>query len=357
MVRVTGNFTSEAPLAKIAKEALQASLDDGWANPRKISQASSRAAILRDQAYESIASHLSLAPSQVEVIGEIGIGHHLAISGLLTQDSPLVHGATDRSEVFAIAQNHCGPVTLLPVGRSGQFLSIDRLLPGSVIALELANGETGIKNNLSALETHQVEASRSAIDACTSGTRIPLPDFWSTALFDARSWGGPSGIGILAIKDERLWKNPLPHISQQRVPNTYSLPLLISSAVALENYSPDSENVRTLTEGLRNTISKAVPHCDVAGELSESLEHITSFSFLYCEGEELLRKLSQRGFAVDSGSACSSMNLQPSHVLAAMGLLTHGNIRITIHPGTTANEVQNLEAAIIESVSELRGNI
>ncbi len=357
MVRVTGNFTSEAPLSEIAKEALLACLDDGWANPRKISQLSSKAAILRNHSLEAISSKLSLVVDQIEILGEFGIAHHLAIGGLLSPSSQFIHRATDRSEVFAIAQNHLGPVSVLPVGLDGQTEPTGHILPGSVLALELANNETGVIHTIDQFNRSEIAASLCAIDATTSGTRIPLPEFWSTSIFDARSWGGPAGIAILGIKDRVSWRNPLPHISSQRSPETYFLPLLVSAAVAIENFNPQSTRIRELTKTLRKNISSAVPDCDIAGEINSSLEHITSFSFLYCEGEELLRAISKRGFSVDSGSACTSMDLQPSHVLSAMGLLTHGNIRITIHPETTDEEVRNLEKAIIDSVQQLRGDI
>jgi cysteine desulfurase len=357
VVRVTGNFTSEAPLSDLAKEALLACLDDGWANPRKISQLSSKAAILRDHSLEAIAAKLSLSVSQIEVLGEISIGHHLAISGLLSPASHLYHCATDRSEVFAIAQNHSGPVTVIPVTRNGVRQDVGHVLPGAVLALEMANNETGTIHSYDQSSTAQMERSLCAIDATTSGTRLPLPNFWNTALYDARSWGGPAGIGVLAINGEGSWRNPLPHISSSRSPQTFSLPLLVSAAVALENFDPQINRIRDLSKRLRANISSAVDDCDIAGDLETSLEHITSFSFLYCEGEELLRKLSVRGFSVDSGSACTAMDLQPSHVLAAMGVLTHGNIRITIHPDTSAQEVDRLEVAIVETVAELRGAI
>jgi len=57
---------------------------------------------------------------------------------------------------------------------------------------------------------------------------------------------------------------------------------------------------------------------------------------------------------VDSGSACTADDLAPSHVLAAMGVLTHGNIRITLHAGTRHDDVDALATAIIESVAQLR---
>ena len=48
------------------------------------------------------------------------------------------------------------------------------------------------------------------------------------------------------------------------------------------------------------------------------------------DGEVLLEELSRRGLVVASGSACTSSALRPSHVLAAMGVLTHGNVRVTL---------------------------
>jgi cysteine desulfurase len=73
-----------------------------------------------------------------------------------------------------------------------------------------------------------------------------------------------------------------------------------------------------------------------------------------CNGEELLRGIQNDGFSVDSGSACTADNLEPSHVLAAMGVLTHGNIRITIHPDTTQAEIDALISSVKNNVERLR---
>jgi cysteine desulfurase len=97
-----------------------------------------------------------------------------------------------------------------------------------------------------------------------------------------------------------------------------------------------------------------IPDTDIAGSLDSSVSHLLSVSFLNCNGEELLRSLDLDGFSVDSGSACTADNLEPSHVLAAMGVLTHGNIRIAIHPGTTEDEVEALVASVKKSVERAR---
>ena len=107
------------------------------------------------------------------------------------------------------------------------------------LSLQLANSETGVIQR-----NPQIAFSSIAIDATTSGAQVPLPDKWDTALFDATSWAGPSGLGILAVNSAK-YRYPIPHIAPIRAPGTYSLPLLIAAAVALENYSPIDPTLRT----------------------------------------------------------------------------------------------------------------
>jgi cysteine desulfurase len=126
--------------------------------------------------------------------------------------------------------------------------------------------------------------------------------------------------------------------------------LLLASAVALENYRPSEESIRALTTRFRNDIAQALPGALIAGELDKSMAHLTSIVIPGTNGEELVRELDRNGFAVDSGSACTAMNLQPSHVLSAMGLPTDGNIRIVIHTKTTVEEVNGLVNALVSAV-------
>jgi len=65
VVRVTSNFAAESPLHPKAREAFLAALDAGWADPRKVSQAADKAAILKGHAIESIASGLGVRAEQV----------------------------------------------------------------------------------------------------------------------------------------------------------------------------------------------------------------------------------------------------------------------------------------------------
>jgi cysteine desulfurase len=75
-----------------------------------------------------------------------------------------------------------------------------------------------------------------------------------------------------------------------------------------------------------------------------------TFSALYADGEALVREFDRRGFAVASGSACTASTLEPSHVLAAMGALTHGNVRVTLPLRAVAPDRAASVAAFCEHI-------
>ena len=349
MVRVTGNFQSETALNSLAAQAFLAALDSGWADPKKIGQSPSRAANLRTNALESLATNLGLKADQIEISGEVGLGYFLSLGGFLAPQRKLFYGAGDRSGVIATARSHQGDSEIIPLSPNGTLnLSEIELLPNSVLSFQLANGETGAINKVPEQLPNDLLI---AIDATASGAREPLPEKWSSAVFDSRAWEGPAGLAVVAIADAANWKNPLPHISAvRRTYGTFSLPLLIASAVALENFKPDDKNIKKMSAKIRSDISREIPGARIAGDLENSMAHLTSLVIPGCNGEEILRGLSARGLSVDSGSACTAMNLQPSHVLAAMGLPTDGNIRITLHAETTAEEVELLINALVDEV-------
>ena len=73
-----------------------------------------------------------------------------------------------------------------------------------------------------------------------------------------------------------------------------------------------------------------------------------------CVGEDLVRQLNEINFVLDSGSACTAAQMQPSHVLAALGMRSEGNLRITLHHSVTESEVRELINAITSVVQKSR---
>ncbi len=354
MVRVTGNFQSESPLHPKAFDVLHAAFESGWADPAKLSQSSTKARQLKNNALESIATSLSVGVDSLVPVSPTSLGYFLGIQGLLTESSTLIHGATDRKDVFAIAAKLSNQV--LKSSLNGKLIPANTAVKESVLALHIANAETGVIQECDGIIA-STQSERIFLDATTSGIRVPLPGQFSTALLDSKSWYGPAELGILIVKKPSQWSNPLPHLNAAHPNFDVSLPLLLASAVALENFHSEVANANTqarkFNQDLRSAFSQ-VADADIAGSLDSSLAHMLSVSFLNCNGEELLRTIQNDGYSVDSGSACTADDLQPSHVLAAMGVLTHGNIRITIHPGTTQADIDGLIKSVVSNVNRSR---
>jgi cysteine desulfurase len=84
---------------------------------------------------------------------------------------------------------------------------------------------------------------------------------------------------------------------------------------------------------------------------------VVTFSCLYVDGETLVTELDRAGFSVSSGSACVADTRQPSHVLAAMGALTHGNVRVSLPRAATAASVSRFLEVLPPIVAAVRDTV
>src|SRR5665648_568413 len=140
-------------------------------------------------------------------------------------------------------------------------------------------------------------------------------------------------------------------------PGGVSVPAAVAAAAALRAVLADrarSEARRALVDRIRERVAQSVRDVEVVGDPDQRLPHVVTFSCLYVDGEALLGELDRQGFAVGSGSACTSSSLQPSHVLAAMGVLTHGNVRIALPSTVTPDDVEAFCAVLPQAVAEVR---
>jgi len=351
VVRITGDFQQERVLHPAANSLLNEFFTKGWPDPAKLNNSSRQASILQEQVRQSFAKALNVRSDEIEFLGEPDLGFQLAIQGLLTPDSKLIYSSIDRQKVFAVAsyeKNNGRDVTELPVNNLGQIQE-STITANDLLIWQVANGETG--------NIQSAPKSKSVIFAdCTSSGVDLLPNFdYQTALFDSKSWAGPAGLGILVIKSAAKWRNPLPHNDLSRTPGTYSLPLLLASAVALENYQAQSDNRDKLKQEIISFITDQIADVDIASAPG-GLGKFLSVSIKAVEADRLLLDLEEAGFAVDSGSACKSADMKPSHVLAAMNRPIAGNIRLTIHKEITEQIVKEFCNALKASVTKLRGN-
>ena len=346
MGSITANFQSEAPLTTAAAAALSMAASQGWADPKKLPSQSRSAGILFEEAKATFAAQLGIRSEYLHFIGEVSFGYFLGIKGLLTNDRHLYYSKIDRQEVHAIASTV--PSKILDVNKEGQ-INKPPSSKKNVIAWQLRNGETGITQN-------ELNDGNSLIfvDATASGARTPLPKNWATALFDSRAWNGPQGLGILAIRDEVNWKSPIPRLDNLKVPGGASLPLIIASAIALDQWVEGERGVKKQMESLAGEIRNFVKNEIGEVNVLPGPHDLVSISIEGVDAEYLVNELDKAGFAVDSGSACKPTALAPSHVLEAMGQPTGGNLRIYLHHDTTPKQVQNFLVALKFVVEKFR---
>jgi cysteine desulfurase len=196
-------------------------------------------------------------------------------------------------------------------------------------------------------------------DACASMGRMPLPEGWAVAAGSAHKWGGPAGVGVLLVRRGTAWRNPFPADDRvdERVSGFENVPAALGAAAALQAVVAERAEVNArqhaLVDRIRTAVA-AIPDTEVVGHPVARLPHLVTFSFLYVDGEVLVDALNRLGFGVASGSACTASTLEPSHVLAAMGALTHGNVRVSLARDTTEADVEAFLAVLPRVVAEVR---
>jgi cysteine desulfurase len=362
-----------APLHPVARQAWLAALDDGWADPDRLYAGARRARQLADAAQAAVARSLGVRPDEVSFTANGTTAAHTAVLGGLAGrrriGGTLVHSAIEHSAVLHAAARHVadgGSATEIAVDRVGR-VDLDAwrdavAAPGvALAALISASHEVGTVQPLAAAAEACAEAGVPLyVDAAQSVGRVPVPPGWSMLSASAHKWGGPPGIGVLVVRKGTRWLSPYPSDDghRPRPGGAADLPGIVAAAASLGAVMGEAaaEAVRTsaLVDRIRERVAATVPDVEVVGDPVDRLPHLVTFSCLYVDGEALLHALDRRGFAVSSGSSCTASTLRPSHVLEAMGVLSHGNVRVSLHRGTTEADVDRFLAELPQVVADLR---
>jgi cysteine desulfurase len=351
-----------APLHPVARQALEAALDDGWADPSKIYRAGRLAQHLLEAARGAVAETLGVRAEEVSFCAGGTEACHRAVAGLMAArervGSVFVHSAVEHSAVLNAGAALSGRTVAVPVDRLGRVS-----LPGwrsavgasgvAAAALMSANHEVGtvqpVANAAAACWEENVPL---IVDAAQTIGRMAVPTGWSVLTGSARKWGGPAGVGLLVVRAGTRFR------PARLAPAEVSLPLVVAAAAALRaaaaEASAEDARLRQLVERIRSTVPATIPDVEVVGDPVDRLPNLVTFSCLYVDGEALLHALDRGGFAVSSGSSCTSSTLRPSHVLEAMGVLSHGNVRVSLHRESTPEQVDRFLAALPGIIAELR---
>ena len=321
-----------------------------------------------------MADALGARPDEVVFPGSGVHAAHAAVAGLALGrrrvGEIVVTSTIDHSSVLSAA-DAAGRRVGVPVDREGH-LDLDRwrtavAAPGVALAcLQVANHEVGTRQPVdAAAEACAAAGVPLVLDVTSALGRIELTHLPPGTVLTggAQAFGGPPSVGVLVLRKGVRWRPPYPTDDYQggRWPGPPDVPAIYAAAVALDVWLRSGravgERQRALVDRLRAGILAGVPDVEVAGDPVGRVPHLLTFSALYVDGETLTLELDRAGFAVASGSACSASSEHPSHVLAAMGLLTHGNVRIGLTRRSTAAQVESFLRVLPGIVERIRDTL
>jgi len=167
-------------------------------------------------------------------------------------------------------------------------------------------------------------------------------------------------VGLLVVRKGVRFspQGPTDERESGRAAGFENLPAIVAAAASLRavraEAAQEAVRLRELTERIRARVPLLVPDVEVVGDPERRLPGIVTFSCLYVDGETLLHELDREGFSVSSGSSCTSSTLTPSHVLKAMGVLSEGNVRVSLPTGTAGEDVERFLEVLPGAVAGVR---
>ncbi len=330
------------------------------------------------QARSIIASAIQAEPNEILFTSGATEANNLAIKGVaeayFAKGRHLITVATEHSAVLdpcRYLESLGFEITILPVQPDG-LIDLDQLTqairPDTVlVSVMAANNEIGVIQPLAAIG--QICRSAGVLfhtDAAQAIGKIPLDveamqiDLMSLT---AHKLYGPKGIGALYLRR----RNPRVQLaaqlhggSQERSLRAGTLypPQIVGFAKAVELALASLETEAVQTAALRDGLWQQLQVLEgihLNGHLSQRLPGNLNISLAGVSGQALLLGL-QPVMAVSSGSACSSAQTQPSHVLTALGRspeLAYASIRFGIGRFNTATQLEQVAAAVLETVRAL----
>ena len=345
-----------------ARTAASIAQADGWADPTRLHHQGRKAGILLDAARASIAASLTsvadepIAADEVHFAPSMAAAARAALHGIpdgivasRVETALLLDLADERPGSLLIDVDSTGRVDLTTFARA--------LSTGGFGCLQAANAEVGTIQPVSEL-ARLGHGGPLLVDAGQLIGRARLPAGWTVLMASARDWAGPAGVCVVVVRRRARWQAPASAI-RGWLDGFPDIPAAIGAASALEFVLPRAEaeahRARALIDRVRSAAA-AIPDVEVLGDPIDRLPHIVTFSVLYASGEAIVTEFDRRGFAVASGSACMAESQRPSHVLAAMGAYTGGNVRVSLPFGCSEASVDAFIEALPNVVGSIRGD-
>ncbi len=301
------DHAATTPLLPAARSAMADALA-GWANPSSPHAEGRAARAALEDARRRIAATLDYSGS---IIFTSGATEAIEIALRRAKAGQHAIAAVEHDAVRRAAPD----ARILPVDASGR-VGPATIEPGSLVAIQAVNNETGVIQPLDALAADIRQAGGLLLADCAqSAGKIALPDADFIAV-SAHKLGGPPGIGALLVRDLAMLA-PGGGQEQGYRGGTENLPAALGFAAALDAGTDWLDRACALRDRLDSAIRAAGGI--VVADAADRLPTIASYRMPGVAATAQLIRFDLAGIAVSAGSACSSGSLKPSHVLAAMG--------------------------------------
>jgi cysteine desulfurase len=358
------DWNATAPLREQAKAAVTAALDL-CGNPSSVHGEGRAARRLIEDARERVAKLAGADPADVVFTSGGTEANALALTPFVTRAAEkaplqsLLMSAIEHPSVRSGGRFPAAAVSEIPVTAQGvvnlEALKARLEKSGHVlVSIMLANNETGVIQPVrQAADIVHAAGGLLHVDAVQGPGRMPLD---ITALgadlmtFSAHKLGGPKGVGALIRASGIHIAEPLIRGGGQErgaragTENVAGIAGFGAAAEAgLQLLETDVARMRALRDRLETGLKTMTPQAIIFGAEAERLPNTTLFALSGMKAETAVIAFDLDGVAVSSGAACSSGKVQPSHVLAAMGVarpLAEGAIRVSFGPTTTDSDLE-----------------
>ena len=378
------DHAATTPLDRAVAEAMLPFLSSTFGNPSSPYMLGQDARAAVDRARATVSRLLGCAPSEVIFTSGSTESDNLALSGVAWAAKLGNPGATphivttviEHSAVLETARwlERIGfGLTIVGCTHEGLVEAADieaAIRPETcLVSVMYANNEVGSIQPVR--EIAQICRNRGVplhVDATQAAGLLPLDvDTLGVDLMSlsAHKFYGPKGVGLLYVRSGTSieWQQHGGGQESGRRGGTENVAGMVGFALALEaaeRFRPAyGEHCRSIRDRLHSELLGAVPDVKVNGpaDPEKRLANNLNVSIRGVQGETLLLNLDLAGIAASAGSACTTGNTQPSHVLLAMGLSgeeARSSVRFTVGRSNTLNQVDDVIAAVAEAVGRIR---
>jgi len=375
MRRIYFDNNATTPVLPAVFEAMRPFFDEQFGNASSIHYHGQQTRAAVEEARERVSKLLGCHPSEVIFTSGGTEADNLAITGLVKPGDHIITSTIEHHAVLLTCQNlekNGCEVTYVPV--DGKSL-ID---PGDIrrairpntklISVMMANNETGVLQPVEEIGKIAAETGiyfhTDAVQAAAK-VAIDVAKIGCHALsISGHKIHAPQGVGAMYLKKGTKLRPLVYGGGQERTlrAGTENAPGIVglgkAAQIAKESLERgDDRKMASMRDRLQQGILGQVDEAGVNGDGALRVPNTTNIFFDHVEGESLVIALDLKGVAVSGGSACSSGAVEPSHVLAAMGLRhdrARASIRFSLGKQTTEEEIDAALALVPEAVGRLR---